>query len=162
MSANPLRMYARISPRICGSSRECARISVNLFANVRVSPANLRGPSANVRECARMCANVRECARMCANPRMCANAARMCAKVRECVRMRLCTSANVSRMCANAPANVCECSRICRECLRKHAVSADGVGHVSRSRTSDLAPELGTRPRHTVVFFASARATISD
>ena len=115
----------RISPRICGSSRECARISVNLFANVRVSPANLRGPSANVRECARMCAN----------PRMCANAARMCAKVRECVRMRLCTSANVSRMCANAPANVCECSRICRECLRKHAVSADGTGHVSRALT---------------------------
>ena len=94
----------RISPRICGSSRECARISVNLFANVRVSPANLRGPSANVRECARMCANVRESA-----------------NVREC-------GANVresARMCANAAvylrecvANVCECSR---ECLRMFA-----------------------------------------
>ena len=94
----------RISPRICGSSRECARISVNLFANVRVSPANLRGPSANVRECARMCANVRESA-----------------NVREC-------GANVresARMCANAVvylrecvANVCECSR---ECLRMFA-----------------------------------------
>ena len=94
----------QISPRICGSSRECARISVNLFANVRVSPANLRGPSANVRECARMCANVRESA-----------------NVREC-------GANVresARMCANAVvylrecvANVCECSR---ECLRMFA-----------------------------------------
>ena len=94
----------RISPRICVSSCECVRISVNLFANVRVSPANLRGPSANVRECARMCANVRESA-----------------NVREC-------GANVresARMCANAAvylrecvANVCECSR---ECLRMFA-----------------------------------------
>ena len=133
----------RISPRICGSSRECARISVNLFANVRVSPANLRGPSANVRECARMCAN----------PRMCANAARMCAKVRECVRMRLCTSANVSRMCANAPANVCECSRICRECLRKHAVSADGTGHVSRGFAFGFGTLLGVFVGVLRVFF---------
>ena len=78
----------RISPRICGSSRECARISVNLFANVRVSPANLRGPSANVRECVRMCAD----------PRMCANVRECPAIVRECV-----------RMCANAAVYLREC-----------------------------------------------------
>ena len=95
----------RISPRICGSSRECARISVNLFANVRVSPANLRGPSANVRECARIreCARMRrECARKCANVCECGCVPpRMC---RECVRM-------LPRMFANVRvfvANVCE------------------------------------------------------
>ena len=95
----------RISPRICGSSRECARISVNLFANVRVSPANLRGPSANVRECARIreCARMRrECVRKCANMCECGCVPpRMC---RECVRM-------LPRMFANVRvfvANVCE------------------------------------------------------
>ena len=127
MPVNPLRMCANLTAdlriqlwmcaNLCKPVRECS-----LFAYLlRICGAR-----------ARMCANVRECARMCANPRMCANAALMCAKVRECVKMRLCTSANVSRMCANAPANVCECSRICRECLRKHAVSADETGHVSR------------------------------
>ena len=87
----------RISPRICGSSRECARISVNLFANVRVSPANLRGPSANLRECVRMCAD----------PRMCANVRECPANVRECV-----------RMCANAAVYLRECLRMCRECVK--------------------------------------------
>ena len=96
----------RISPRICVSSCECARISVNLFANVRVSPANLRGPSANVRECARMCANVRESA----NVRECG------ANVRECEIM--CANPNAAVYLRECVANVCECSR---ECLRMFA-----------------------------------------